>query len=33
VRFTRNLEAAYVTMWERQQRGERPRTFAVSRLQ
>ena len=28
-RFTRNLEAAYVAMWERYQRGERPRTFAV----
>jgi predicted O-linked N-acetylglucosamine transferase (SPINDLY family) len=29
-RFTRNLEAAYVTMWERYQRGEPPRTFAVT---
>jgi len=28
-RFTRNLEAAYVSMWERYQRGERPQTFAV----
>jgi predicted O-linked N-acetylglucosamine transferase (SPINDLY family) len=28
-RFTRNLEAAYLTMWERCQRGERPQTFAV----
>jgi predicted O-linked N-acetylglucosamine transferase (SPINDLY family) len=28
-RFTRNLETAYVTMWERQLRGERPQTFAV----
>src|SRR6185436_15239040 len=31
VLFTRNLEAAYVTMWERHQHGEAPRTFAVSR--
>jgi predicted O-linked N-acetylglucosamine transferase (SPINDLY family) len=30
VRFTRNLEAAYLTMWERYQRGERPQTFSVS---
>ena len=28
-RFTRNLEAAYITMWERRQRGERPQTFSV----
>ena len=28
-RFTRNLEAAYVTMWERHQRGLSPETFAV----
>jgi len=28
-RFTRNLEAAYISMWERYQRGERPQTFAV----
>src|SRR5262245_15129358 len=28
-RFTRNLEAGYVSMWERYQRGERPLTFAV----
>jgi predicted O-linked N-acetylglucosamine transferase (SPINDLY family) len=28
-RFTRDLETAYVTMWERQQRGERPENFAV----
>jgi predicted O-linked N-acetylglucosamine transferase (SPINDLY family) len=33
VRFTRNLEAAYVTMWERYQRGERPQTFAVNASQ
>jgi predicted O-linked N-acetylglucosamine transferase (SPINDLY family) len=28
-RFTRHIEAAYTTMWERQQRGERPEAFAV----
>jgi protein O-GlcNAc transferase len=28
-RFTRNLEAAYVGMWERHQRGARPQSFAV----
>jgi predicted O-linked N-acetylglucosamine transferase (SPINDLY family) len=28
-RFARNLETAYVTMWERHQRGERPASFAV----
>ena len=28
-RFTRNLEAAYQTMWERHQRGEPPTSFAV----
>jgi predicted O-linked N-acetylglucosamine transferase (SPINDLY family) len=28
-RFTRHLEAAYTTMWERAERGERPRGFAV----
>jgi predicted O-linked N-acetylglucosamine transferase (SPINDLY family) len=27
--FTRRLEAAYQTMWERHQRGEPPRTFSV----
>jgi len=27
--FTRTIEPAYVTMWERAQRGERPRGFAV----
>ena len=32
VRFTRNLEAAYVTMWETWQRGEPPRSFAVSAI-
>jgi predicted O-linked N-acetylglucosamine transferase (SPINDLY family) len=29
-RFTRHLEAAYATMWERTQRGEPPRSFAVA---
>ena len=29
-RFCRNLEAAYTTMWERQQRGEPPAHFAVA---
>jgi len=28
-RFRRHLEAAYVTMWERVQRGEPPEGFAV----
>jgi predicted O-linked N-acetylglucosamine transferase (SPINDLY family) len=28
-RFTRHIEAAYTTMWERQQRGEPPECFAV----
>jgi predicted O-linked N-acetylglucosamine transferase (SPINDLY family) len=28
-RFTRNLEAAFVAMWERHQRGEAPASFAV----
>jgi predicted O-linked N-acetylglucosamine transferase (SPINDLY family) len=27
-RFTRNLEAAYTTMWEIWQRGEPPRSFS-----
>ncbi len=31
-RFCRHLEAAYVTMWERAQRGEAPESFAVPRL-
>jgi protein O-GlcNAc transferase len=30
VRFTRHIEAAYVTMWERYQRGEEPQAFAVA---
>jgi predicted O-linked N-acetylglucosamine transferase (SPINDLY family) len=29
--FTRNLEAAYIAIWERQQRGEAPSSFAVER--
>jgi len=28
-RFRRNIEAAYVTMWEKTQRGEPPGSFAV----
>jgi len=28
-RFTRDLEAAYVKMWERHQRGEAPADFAL----
>jgi predicted O-linked N-acetylglucosamine transferase (SPINDLY family) len=28
-RFTRDLESAYMAMWERHQRGERPSSFAV----
>ena len=28
-RFTRNLEAAFIGMWERRQRGEAPASFAV----
>ena len=28
-RFTRHIEAAYVNMWERQQRGEPPASFTV----
>ena len=28
-RFRRHLESAYVTMWERHQRGEPPESFAV----
>src|SRR5262249_25656569 len=29
-RFTRHLEAAYTTMWETWQRGERPQSFTVT---
>jgi predicted O-linked N-acetylglucosamine transferase (SPINDLY family) len=32
-RFTRHIEAAYVGMWERQQRGEPPASFAVEALE
>ena len=32
-RFTRHLETAYVTMWERYQRGEAPKAFAVNRIE
>jgi predicted O-linked N-acetylglucosamine transferase (SPINDLY family) len=28
-RFTRHLQSAFTIMWERQQRGERPKAFAV----
>jgi predicted O-linked N-acetylglucosamine transferase (SPINDLY family) len=31
-RYTRHLEAAYTTMWERAQRGEPPASFAVDAL-
>jgi protein O-GlcNAc transferase len=31
-RFTRHIEAAYAAMWERYQRGETPKAFAVSRI-
>jgi predicted O-linked N-acetylglucosamine transferase (SPINDLY family) len=31
-RFTRQMEAAYRTMWERAQRGEPPKSFAVAPL-
>lgn len=31
-RLRRHIEAAYTTMWEIHQRGEKPRSFAVSRL-
>jgi hypothetical protein len=30
-RFTRNLEMAFLAMWERQQRGEAPTSFAIER--
>jgi predicted O-linked N-acetylglucosamine transferase (SPINDLY family) len=32
-RITRSLEAAYVSMWQRYQRGEPPQTFAVEAAQ
>jgi predicted O-linked N-acetylglucosamine transferase (SPINDLY family) len=31
-RFARHIEAAYVTMWDRHRRGERPVSFTVDRL-
>jgi predicted O-linked N-acetylglucosamine transferase (SPINDLY family) len=31
-RFTRHMESAYTTMWERYQRGEPPQSFAVAPL-
>jgi predicted O-linked N-acetylglucosamine transferase (SPINDLY family) len=31
-RFTRHIEAAYTTMWERSQRGEPPQSFAVAAI-
>jgi protein O-GlcNAc transferase len=31
-RFTRNLEAAYTSMWQRAERGEPPRSFAVPQI-
>jgi protein O-GlcNAc transferase len=31
-RFTRHLESAYITMWERQQRGEAPASFSVEAI-
>jgi predicted O-linked N-acetylglucosamine transferase (SPINDLY family) len=31
-RFARHLEAAYVTMWERAERGEPPQGFTVAPL-
>jgi protein O-GlcNAc transferase len=30
-RFTRHIEAAYVSMWERHKRGDKPKAFAVER--
>jgi protein O-GlcNAc transferase len=32
-RFTRHIEAAFVTMWERYQKGEAPKAFAVKRIE
>jgi len=31
-RFRRHVESAYTTMWERYQRGEPPRSFAVEAI-
>ena len=32
-RFCRHIEAAYTTMWERQQKGEPPESFAVEPIE
>ena len=32
-RFTRHIEAAYTTMWQRAERGEPPQAFAVGPIQ
>ena len=32
-RFTRHIEAAYVTMWERYRRGQPPVHFAVDAIE
>ena len=32
-RFTRHIEAAYTTMWERAERGEPPESFAVGPIE
>ena len=32
VRYTRHIEAAYINMWERYQRGEAPAAFAVEKI-
>jgi len=32
-RFRRHIECAYVTMWERHQRGEPPESFAIEPMQ
>ena len=31
-RYARHIEAAYTTMWERYQRGDAPKAFAVGRI-
>jgi predicted O-linked N-acetylglucosamine transferase (SPINDLY family) len=31
-RFARHIEAAYATMWEISQRGEKPRSFSVAKI-
>jgi predicted O-linked N-acetylglucosamine transferase (SPINDLY family) len=32
-RYTRHIEAAYITMWERAERGEPPQAFAVALIE